>query len=145
MNIEKGQHYFYIDCDFTLGRFSYSGCRFDETLLECGNMFPYTSENKEEVKKEVEIIAAKRKLQSELEQFARQNNEGEIDWNSNDPLKKWYIYADAVVGIYGVGIYGIYRARSINTIYFTSKEVAEQARRKFDDRIRELYLKEGEE
>ena len=104
-------------------------------------MFPFTDENREQVEKEVSLIAERRKLQSQMEMFARQNNEGKIDWN-NDEQMKWSLCIEHNETI--VIDYGCYY-RQLNTVYFTSKELAEKALEKFGDRIRELYLQEGEE
>ncbi len=83
--IREGQGYFTINRYFGIYEFIYGGDNADRELLNNGNMFPYTEENKEKVYKEVKLIAERRKLQSEMEQFARLNNEEEIDWNQSLP------------------------------------------------------------
>ena len=140
--IEKGQRYFAISTEFDLDDYFYNNDDTDKNILKCGNMFPYTKENREEVEKEVELIAAKRRLQSEMEMFARQNNNCEIDW-SNTEQQKWYLYicyskCEIMINWYIAD-------RTPNTIYFASEEIAEKALEKFGNKIRELYLQEGEE
>ena len=56
-----------------------------------GNCYPYTEDDEDEVFEKVSLIAERRKLQSEMELFARMNNEYEIDWNDEEQLK-WYMY-----------------------------------------------------
>ena len=91
--IKEGQWYFTINKLFGIDKFTYNSDVdvIDRKLLNNGNMFPYTEENKEQVKKEVKLIAERRKLQSEMEMFARQNNEEEIDWNNSEQMK-FYLY-----------------------------------------------------
>ena len=136
--INEGQRYFAIDGTFELRSYCYTDDLWDKKFLNCGNMFPFTDENIEEVKKEVKLIAERGKLQSEMEMFARQNNEGEINWDDDNQLK-WYLYinhsnnTEIIVG-------HNYHFRQLNTTYFTSKEIAQKALDKFGDRIRELYI-----
>ena len=139
--IEKGQEYFNINRYFEIEKFNYSDDGFDRGLLESGNMFPFTEETEDKVRKEVKLIAKRRRLQSEMEMFARQNNEEEIDWNDDNQLK-WYLYINhsnnKIIVDYN------YNFRELNTTYFTSKGIAQKALEKFDDRIRELYINNKE-
>ena len=141
--IEEGQRYFTINRYFEIAEFNYDGDIFDRELLNNGNMFPYTEENKEQVEKEAKLIAERRKLQSQMEKFARQNNEEEIDW-SNYEQEKWFLYIDCGEITINLTCYH----RELNTTYFTSKGIAEKALEKFGDRIKELYIdntiKEGD-
>ena len=135
--IKEEQEYFLIGANFELGSYCYTDDLCDKKYLNCGNMFPFTDETREEVKKEVKLIAERRKLQSEMEQFARLNNEEEIDW-SNDNQLKWHWYVDCKRN--NIITTCTYKIRVLNTVYFTSKEIAQKALDKFGDRIRELYL-----
>lgn len=139
--VKKGQRYFAISTEFDLDDYCYDNDDTDINILECGNMFPYTEENKEEVEKEVNLIAERRKLQSQMEQFARQNND-KINWNGNNQ-KKWYLYINYVRSEIIIAWHTT--RKTPNTIYFTSEKIAKKALEKFGDRIRELYLQEGEE
>ena len=136
--IKEGQGYFCIRADFTVSNTDdYSNDSFDKIMLGCGNCYPYTDDNYEEVLKEVNLIAERRKLQSEMEMFARQNNEGEIDWNNYNQLK-WHLYVDCKRN--NIITTCTYKIRVLNTVYFTSEKIAQKALDKFGDRIRELYL-----
>ena len=137
--IREGQRYFSIDSvTFKVNNYCYYCDEWDESILECGNCYPFTDENREQVEKEVNLIAERRKLQSEMEMFARQNND-KFDWR-NTNQKKWYLYIDYTENNIRKGY--ILCSRHFNTVYFTSEEIAQQALEKFGDRIRELYLKE---
>ena len=72
-----------------------------------------------------------------MEMFARQNNEGEIDWNNYNQLK-WHLYVDCKRN--NIITTCEYKIRVLNTVYFTSEKIAQKALDKFGDRIRELYL-----
>ena len=136
--IKEGQGYFCIRADFTVSNTDdYSNDSFDKIMLGCGNCYPYTDDNYEEVLKKVNLIAERRKLQSEMEMFARQNNTEKIDWNNNKQTK-WNIYIDYDDN--NIGIDSTCYYRDMNTVDFTSKEIAEKALDKFKDRIRELYI-----
>ena len=137
--IKEGQRYFVIDDTFELDSYCYADDPWDKKYLNCENMFPFTKENEEEVRKEVELIAERIKLQSQMEKFARQNNEEEIDWNDIEQAK-WFLYIDC-----GKIIIAWYTTRKTpNVTYFTSEEIAQKALKKFGDRIRELYINNKE-
>ena len=134
--IKEGQHYFVIDNYFRILTTKNYSCEDDIEKIKIGNCYPFTDETKDEVFKEVSFIAERRKLQSEMEMFARQNNDGEIDWSNS--YEKWYLYLDCKKSRIGIDI--AYDYRIFNSVYFTSEEVAKQALIKFEDRIRKLYL-----
>lgn len=139
--IKKGQRYFAINTEFYLDDYCYNNDDTDKNILECGNMFPFTEENRKEIYKEVNLIAEKRKLQSEMEQFARQNND-KFDWSNNNQ-KKWYLYINYARSEIIIAWHTT--RKTPNVTYFTSEEIAKKALEKFNNRIRELYLQEGEE
>lgn len=139
--IKKGQYYYFINSNFNIGDYYFNENRFDILQLECVNMYPYTSENKIEVYNKVELIADKRKLQSKMEQFARDNNEYEIDWNDdNEP--KYYLFIEHNSN--EIGIDFNYSLERMNTIYFTSYKIAEKAKEEFGKEILRLYLPKGD-
>ena len=136
--IKEGQGYFTIDNYFRILTTKNFDCEDDVERIQIGNCYPFTDENEKEVK----LIAERRKLQSEMEMFARLNDKGEIDWD-NIAQKKWYLYIDhSNNNEIAVG-YNHY-FRELNTTYFTSKEIAQKALKKFGDRIRELYINNKE-
>ena len=135
--IEMGQEYFCIDSTGFVCSNIYSNNLIHQRHLNIGNCFPYTEKNKEQVEKKVKLIAERRKLQSEMEMFAKLNNEEEIDWNDDDQLK-WCLYIrhnEIIIDYIGVGYY-----RGFNTTYFSSVGIAKKALEKFGDRIKKLYM-----
>lgn len=135
--IEEGQEYFAIDNHFRILTTKNYNCEYDIEKNKIGNCYPFTDETKDKVFKEVKLTAERRKLQSEMEMFARQNNEGEINWN-DDGQAKWYIYVNYLSEELGIDFGN--SCKVINTTYFASKEIAEKALDKFGDRIRKLYV-----
>ena len=135
--IREGQGYFTIDNYFRILTTKNFDCEDDVERIQIGNCYPFTDENEKEVYKEVSLIAKRRKLQSEMEMFARLNNDCEIDWN-NENQQKWLLCIDynnnEIVVDYA------YYYRNLNVTYFTLKEVAQKALDKFGDKIKELYL-----
>ena len=139
--IKKGQRYFAIDDYFHILTTKNCGYEDDKERIKVGNCYPFTDETKDKVKKEVKLIAERRKLQLQMEQFARLNNEEEIDWSNGNQLK-WHLYVDCKRN--NIITTCTYKIRVLNTVYFTSKEIAEKALEKFSDRIRKLYIEEEE-
>ena len=138
--IKKGQRYFTINNYFCISKTKNLGYEDDKERIELGNCYPFTDETKDKVKKEVKLIAERRKLQLQMEQFARLNNKEEIDWNDTEQ-HKWSLYVNYAKN--EIRIDWASNCRDLNNIYFTSKEIAEKALEKFGDRIRKLYI--GEE
>ena len=138
--IREGQRYFTINKLFGIDKFTYDSDVdvIDRELLNNGNMFPFTDENEKEVYKEVELIAERRRLQSEMEMFARLNNEEEINWD-NISQKKWYLYIDHDNNN-EITVEYTYHFRELNTTYFTSQEIVKKALEKFKDEIKRLYI-----
>ena len=135
--IKKGQRYFTIDNCFRISTTKNLGYEDDKERIQIGNCYPFTDETKDKVKKEVKLIAERRKLQLQMEQFARLNNEEEIDWNDTEQ-HKWSLYVNYAKN--EIRIDWASNCRDLNNIYFTSKEIAEKALEKFGDRIRKLYI-----
>ena len=134
--IKYGQRYFAINDYFDILTTKNFGYKCDEERIKVGNCYPFTGENKKEVYKEVNLIAERRKLQSEMEMFARLNNAEKIDWDNNK--ENWFIYIDYEDN--HIGIDRTYHYRELNATYFSSEQVAQKAYEKFKYRIRELYI-----
>ena len=135
--IKEGQNYYYIDGRFHVFKYKYNNDIHDNNFISVGNCYPFTDETNVKVLKEVSLIAERRKLQSEMEMFARLNNEEEIDW-SNDNQLKWHLYVDCKRN--NIITTCTYKIRVLNTVYFTSEKIAQKALEKFGDRIKKLYL-----
>lgn len=135
--IKYGCSYMYINEYYDV-EFSYYYDDIDDNLrLEVGNIYPFNEDNKSEVYNEVKSIADKRKLQSKIEQFARENND-KINWEDKSQ-NKYYIYLDHDGNI----VYTSYSAifENFNSVYFTSLELLNEAIDKFGDEIKRLYCK----
>lgn len=135
--IKEGQGYYSIKNNFEVGYYNYEGNEYENNLISIGNCYPYTEDDEDEVFEKVSLIAERRKLQSEMELFARLNDKGEIDWN-NIAQQKWYLYIRHRNN--KITLEYTYDCRELNTTYFTSKEVAQKALEKFKDEIKRLYL-----
>ena len=135
--IKKCQSYFYISNYFNIHETINYNYEDDIERRKIGNCYPFTEGNKDKVFEEVKLIAERRKLQSEMEMFARLNNDCDIDWNNYNQLK-WHLYVDCKRN--NIITTCEYKIRVLNTVYFTSKEIAQKALEKFGDRIKELYI-----
>lgn len=136
--VKEGQWYYFISSTFDVESTWFDNSNKDNKLLECGNLYPYTDENKNEVYDKVKLIADKRKLQSQVGQFAIiENNKHKIDWN-NGYFNKFYLYInhDENIVMSNSSSY----CEHFNSIYFESKEIAKKAIDKFGDEILRLYL-----
>ena len=61
--IKKCQSYFYISNYFNILTIKNLGYEDDKERIQIGNCYPFTDETKDKVKKEVKLIAERRKLQ----------------------------------------------------------------------------------
>ncbi len=110
-----GRKYFYInDCGGIMNSEWYDD-RIDSEFYKIGNCF----KTKEEAELELERI----KVKTELRRFSEENNEYEIDWKDKDQEKWCMCYSYYYGNIYFIDA-GSYKR---NDIYFTSKEIGEQA------------------
>ena len=134
--IKTGQEYFYIDnYYYEVYKSRNYNCEDDRIRIKIGNYYPFTNKNKEEVLKKVLLIARRKKLQSQIEMFARFNNDKEINWDMQNQVKYFLFISSKDIVIANTLI-----SRNLNTTYFSSHAVAQKALDKFGDRIRELYL-----
>ena len=121
---ELGEKYYTISTKGKIGSCSFCNDDFDKEIIDFGNYFK-TQEEAE--RKRFEI-----KLHRQLELFALENNETEIDWN--DMSKKYMIFYSKNIGM---SIDKVYSLKDFGQVYFTSKEIAEKAVEAFkDDLIR---------
>lgn len=134
--IKEGQRYFTIDNYFRILTTKNFDCEDDAERIQIGNCYPFTDENKDKIFKEVSLIAERRKLQSEMEQFARQNND-KFDWSNNNQ-KKWFLYINYVRSEIIIAWYTTHKTP--NVTYFTSEKIAKKALERFGSRIKKLYI-----
>ena len=119
-----GEKYYSISINGEIDSYSFCNDNFDKEIIDFGNYFK-TQEEAE--RKYFEI-----RLHSQLELFALENNDTEINWN--DSSEKYMINYNKDKGIF---IDRVYTLKIFGQVYFTSKEMAEKALEVFkDDLIR---------
>ena len=99
----------------------------DDKRYEVGNYCI----NKELLKKR----AAEETLLRKMWRFSLTHDGDKIDWNNED-TQKWYLGLGSEKG---VAISGAYVFRQTGTIYFNSREVAEEAKKEFGKEFKEVY------
>ena len=109
-----GEKYYSITTKGKINSYNFCNDNFDKEIIDFGNYFK-TQEEAE--RKRFEI-----RLHRQLELFALENNETEIDWNINS--EKYIIIYRIDVGIL---INKVYSSKYFGQVYFTSKEMAEKA------------------
>lgn len=108
-----------------------AGDYIDSFNFSVGNFF--------KTKEEAEHMIEKLKIINELQKFAYENNEKEIDWN-NFSQNKFYLIYDSEVNNILVDYFSCTRTNSFN-IYFTSFEIAKKAIKTIgEDRIKKYYF-----
>ena len=126
---EDNEKYFYVS-----GRGVINICRWindttDNGCYEIGNCF--------KTKEEADFALEKLKVEAELRRFAEENNEYKIDWKNRNQ-NKWFIYYNYVMKNIGVVYDTVLRT---HCIYFSSKEIAEQAIDYIgEERLKKYYL-----
>ena len=119
-----GEKYYTISTKGKIGSYSFCNDDFDKETIDFGNYFK-TQEEAE--RKRFEI-----RLHRQLELFALENNDTEINWN--DSSEKYMINYNKDKGIF---IDRVYTLKIFGQVYFTSKEIAEKALETFkNDLIR---------
>lgn len=128
---KKGDKYYYINDAGSI--FNYD-CRediSDEAHLNIGNYF----KTEEDAKHMVEKL----KVIHELQKFAYENNEKEIDWNNKTQYKYYLVYATEDEELYVD--YAVYCKRELLNIYFTSSDIARKAIKTIgENRIKKYYF-----
>ena len=109
-----GEKYYTISTKGKIGSYSFCNDDFDKEIIDFGNYFK-TQEEAE--RKRFEI-----KLHRQLELFALENNDTEIDLNIQS---KKYIISYRIDG--NIFIDKVYSFKDLGQVYFTSKEIAEKA------------------
>ena len=118
---ELGKKYYTISTKGKIGSCSFCNDDFDKEIIDFGNYFK-TQEEAE--RKRFEI-----KLHRQLELFALENNDTEINWWDNSSEKYLIDYSKDM----GISIGVVYSLKDFGQVYFTSKEIAEKALETFED------------
>ena len=112
--------YYTISTKGKIGSYSFCNDDFDKEIIDFGNYFK-TQEEAE--RKRFEI-----RLHRQLELFALENNDTEIDWNIHS--EKYVINYSKKMGPFIIEVYDL---KDFGQVYFTSKEIAEKALETFKD------------
>lgn len=127
---KKGEVYWTIGGCGVLYQLIWADDRNDEDSYAFGNCF--------RTKEKAEFALERLKIRAELQRYADEHNEGEIDWGNYKP--KYYIYYDYDNGSKGVGIDYVTTWRLPFQVYFTSSIIAQNAIKAVgEDRIKK-YL-----
>ena len=110
-----GEKYYSISINGEIDSYSFCNDNVDKEIIGFGNYF--------KTKEEAERKSFEIGLHRQLELFALENNEIEIDWN-DDSSKEYIISYSKDRGIF---IDRVYNLKDFGQVYFTSKEIAEKA------------------
>lgn len=114
---EKGENYYYIMSCGEIESQYFNNIEADKFRILTNNYF--------KTREEAEFRLEQIKVYNELKNFADENNE-EIDWECDEP--KYYCYFSSISK--NLVISDISRMKDIGQIYFSSRELAEQAIKK---------------
>ena len=119
-----GEEYYSISTYGEVGVYEFYDDNVDKELINFGNYF--------KTKEEAERKAFEIRLHRQLELFALENNETEINWNDNS--EKYMISYNRDGGLF---IDEVYSLKDFGQVYFAPEEVARKAIETFkDDLIR---------
>ena len=128
---EKRTQYYVIHGDGDVERICYTNNPSDNRAIFMGNCF--------KTEEEAKFMVEKLKVIHELEKFAYENNEEEIDWKNKTQCKYYLVY-DTEDGELYVD-YAAYCTREPLNIYFTSSKIAKKAIEEIgEDRIKKYYF-----
>ena len=119
--IKFGDEYYSISTNGNVHAYIFYEDNVDKKLIDFGNYF--------KTKEEAERKSFEIKLHRQLELFALENNETEIDWN-DDSSKEYIISYSKDRGIF---VDRVYNLKDFGQVYFTSEEIAEKALKAFKD------------
>ena len=126
----KNEYYWYIMSAGCVNSNKWLDTIENEDHFLFGNVF--------KTKEEAEFAVEKRKIEVELQRFAIEHNEGEINWKNSNQGKKSIIFSHDY-DEFGVRTnFGVQRS---NTVYFTSEDIAKQAIQAIgEDRLKKYYF-----
>ena len=113
--IKSGGKYYVISTNGEINTYIFYNDSVDKEVIDFGNYF--------KTKEEAERKCFEIKLHRQLELFALENNDTEIDWN-DDSSKEYIISYSKDSGIF---VDRVYNLKDFGQVYFTSKEIAEKA------------------
>ena len=127
---EYNEFYFYISKYGAVGNSIWENDHVDNGCCGIGNCF--------KTEEEAEFALEKAKVETELRRFAEENNEYEIDWTDEDQEKWAMCYSYYYGNVYFIDACSYKR----NDIYFTSKEIGEQAVNFIgEERLKKYYFR----
>lgn len=129
---ELDEKYYIICVDGSIDYNNYDGDYDDKRLMAIGNCF--------QTEKQAEFMTEKLRVIHELEKFAFENNEEEIDWN-NSEQRKYYLYFDYTdMSIVSCDSYSKCQHIPL-AVYFTSKEIADKSIKAIgEERLKKYYF-----
>ena len=128
---KEKEKYFYIEDCMGVSDDRNVQAPIDYCRFNIGNFF--------KTKIEAEHILEKLKVIHELQKFAYENNEGEIDWKNFNQCKYYLVYDTKDEDLYVD--YTAYSKRETFNIYFTSSKIAKRAIEEIgEDRIKKYYF-----
>lgn len=128
---ELDDKYYIISSDGSIDYNNYDCDYDDKRFMAIGNCF--------QTEEQAEFMAEKLKVIHELEKFAYENNEEEIDWNDTNQEKLYLTmnYTDKCIDVF----YTYSWIYSPSNIYFTSKKIAKEAIETIGEyRIKKYYF-----
>ena len=114
--IKLGEKYYSISTNGEIDQYYFYNDNVNKEIIDFGNYF--------KTQEEAERKCFEIRLHRQLELFALENNENEIDWNNTDK-NKYYIYYSYDDNC--LDVEDIYDYRDFGQVYFTSEEIAEKA------------------
>ena len=115
-----GEKYYTIFANGDIFTYNFFNSDIDKEFISFGNYF--------KTKEEAERKCFEIRLHRQLELFALENNDTEIDWNIHS--EKYVINYSKKMGLFIVEVYDL---KDFGQVYFTSKEIAEKALETFKD------------
>ena len=131
---ELDEKYYIICGDGSIDYNNYDFDNADKRIMNIGNCF--------QTEEQAEFMAEKLRVIHELEKFAFENNEEEIDWNNKDQ-RKYYLILTCTGGKNRyMDVTYTFELRSVPfNVYFTSEKLAKKAIETIgEDRIKKYYF-----
>ena len=118
--IKLGEKYYSISTNGEIDQYYFYNDNVNKEIIDFGNYF--------KTQEEAERKCFEIRLHRQLELFALENNDTEIDWNIHS--EKYVINYSKKMGPFIIEVYDL---KDFGQVYFTSKEIAEKALETFKD------------